>query len=140
VIEREAGQTTILVVGLSLLAFAVAGIAIDGTRAFILRRTLQNAADSASTAGAGELDETAYYYSGGKKVTLQPGSASRTASRWLARKGIDARSSVEADEQGVHVVMRAVAPTTFLRLIGIETIPVAVESTAEPRTELRSGL
>jgi hypothetical protein len=138
--RRDAGQTTILVVGLSLLALAVAGIAIDGTRAFILRRSLQNAADSATTAGAGELDETAYYYSGGKKVVLQPESASRIVSRWLARKGIQARSSVEANEQGVHVVMRAAAPTTFLRFIGIERIPVAVESTAEPRTELRSGL
>jgi Flp pilus assembly protein TadG len=138
--QRESGQTTILVLGLSLLAFAVAGIAIDGTRAFILRRSLQNAADSASTAGAGELNETVYYYSGGKKVVLQPGSAEGTASRWLARKGIQARSSVEADEQAVHVVIRAVAPTTFLQLIGIKTIPVAVESTAEPRTELRSGL
>jgi hypothetical protein len=136
VTHREAGQTMILVLGLSLLAFAVAGIAVDGTRAFILRRSMQNAADSASTAGAGELDATAYYYSGGKRVVLEPAAASGTAERYLARKGIRGRSSVEASTDQVYVVMRAEAPTTFLRLVGIEAIPVAVESAAQPRTEL----
>lgn len=126
-----------LVIGLSLLAFAVTGIAVDGTRAFILRRSLQNAADSATVAGAGELDETAYYSSAGRKVVLDPASASGTANTYLARKGIAARPSVEADESGVYVVMRAESPTTLLRIIGIEAIPVAVESRAEPLTELR---
>jgi Flp pilus assembly protein TadG len=135
----ESGQTTILVVGLSLLAFAVAGIAIDGTRAFILRRSLQNAADSASVAGAGELDEAAYYDSGGRKVVLEAASASGTAESYLARKGLPADSAIEADSEGVYVVLRAESPTTFLRLVGIEAIPVAVEARAEPRTELRSG-
>jgi Putative Flp pilus-assembly TadE/G-like len=134
--SREVGQTTVLVIGLSLLAFAVAGVAIDGTRAFILRRTLQNAADSASIAGAGELDETTYYSSGGRRIALEPSSASGTAESFLARRGIPARSSVEADSEGVYVVMRAESPTTFLRLIGIDTISVAVESRAEPQTEL----
>ena len=134
--DRDLGQTTVLVVGLSLLAFAVAGVAIDGTRAFILRRSLQNAADSASIAGAGELDETTYYSSGGRKITLDPSSATGTAEAYLGRKGIPGRSSVEADFQGVYVVLRAESPTTFLRLIGIGAIPVAVESRAEPQTEL----
>ncbi len=137
--RRENGQTTILIIGLSLLAFAVAGVAIDGTRAFILRRSLQNAADSARDAGAGELDRNAYYRSGGRKIVLEPASATGTAESYLAGKGIPARASVDADAAGVYVVMRAQSPTTFLRLVGIEAIPVAVEARAEPRTELRSG-
>jgi uncharacterized membrane protein len=135
----ESGQTTILVLGLSLLAFAVAGVAIDGTRAFILRRSLQNAADAASVAGAGELDEQAYYHSGGMDIELDAEAAAGTAESYAARRGIPWTSSVETDREGVYVVLRAKSPTTFLRLIGIEAIPVAVESLAEPRTELSPG-
>jgi hypothetical protein len=133
---NEQGQTTILIVGLSLLAFSVAGLAIDGTRAFILRRSLQNAADSATVAGAGELDRDTYYSSQGKKILLDPSAATGVAESYISRRVIPAESTVEADVEGVYVVVRAESPTTFLRLIGIAAIPVAVESRAEPQTEL----
>ena len=136
---KEAGQTTILVVGLGLLAFAIAGVAIDGTRAFILRRNLQNAADSATVAGAAEIDQELYYLTGGKRIVLDEGDASAMSLSYLAQRGLTAGASVDSDPEGVYVVVREESPTTFLRLIGIEAIPVAVEAQAEPRTELSPG-
>jgi hypothetical protein len=136
VIDRDSGQTTVFIVGVSLLAFAVAGLAVDGTRAFLLRRTLQNAADSAAVAGAGELDRPAYYSSGGRTIRLDPRSASATAGSYLGKRGLGATSAIDADESSVHVVLRDSSPTTLLRIIGIDEVGVAVEAAAEPETEL----
>ncbi|MFN2388130.1 MAG: pilus assembly protein TadG-related protein [Actinomycetota bacterium] len=130
---REGGQTTVLMLGLSLVCFAVAGVAVDGTRAFLLRRTLQNAADSAALAGAGELDRTRYYSSAGRDVVLDPDGARRMASEWLHRRGIRAAAAIAAERDAVNVALRDRLPTTFLNLIGVRSLPVAVEARAEPR-------
>ena len=132
----ESGQTTVFIVGMSLLAFAIAGLAVDGTRAFLLRRTLQNAADSAAVAAASELDRDAYYSSGGRRVRLDSHSASTTAADYLGRRALEAQSDIDADASGVHVVLRDSSPTTLLRIIGIPEVEVAVEAQAEPETRL----
>lgn len=129
--HREAGQVAVWVLGMTLVVVAVAGIAVDGTRAFVLRRTLQGAADSAALAGANALDTESYYASGGDVVALDPrGARSQTAS-WLARRSLRA-DRIDADPARVRLVVRGVVPTTFLRLVGIDRIPVAVESVAVP--------
>lgn len=130
-LRSEDGQVSLFVLGMTLVVLAVAGLAVDGTRAFLLRRTLQNAADSAALAGANALDENAYYASAGKDVSLDAGAARATAARWLARRGISA-SFVRADRSRTVVVVRGAVETTFLRLIGVRRVPVAVESVAAP--------
>jgi hypothetical protein len=124
---------------MALVAFAVAGLAVDGTRAFLMRRTLQNAADSAALAGAGELDARAYYSSGGRAVVLSPGDAASVARGWISARGIDARAEVAADDGSVDVVMRVDIPTIFLGLVGIERVGIAVQATAEPVEGLVPG-
>lgn len=130
--RSEEGQVAVLVVGLALVAFAVAGVAVDGTRAWLARRTLQNAADSSSLAGASELDRRAYYTSSGTEIVLEPATARAVAAEWLARRGLDARASISADTTSVEVVLRDELATTFLGLVGIKSIPVAAQATAEP--------
>jgi uncharacterized membrane protein len=131
----ERGQVTVLVLGMALLAFAVAGLAVDGTRAWLLRRSLQNAADAAALAGAGEIDREAYYSSGGSALVLDPRSGEAVAARWLQRRGIDAAAVVTADEDRVAVEMRATIDTTFLALVGVRTLEVAAEADAAPMAE-----
>jgi hypothetical protein len=126
----ERGQVTVMALGLALVSLVMAGLAVDGTKAFLLRRTLQNAADSASLAGAGAMDGDAYYESGGKTIELSPEDAARTARRYLAFRGIDARVSLEVDDDDVSVVLRGASGTLFLGLVGISEVPVAVESNA----------
>ena len=123
---------TLLVLGLALVSFAVAGLAVDGTRAFLLRRTLQNAADSSALAGAAELDQQVYYESEGRHVVLDPDSAERVALEWLARRGVDATVAVYADTGKVRVALQDDLPTTFLGLVGVLKIPVGVVATAAP--------
>ena len=130
--RADDGQVTVLVVGLSLVSFAVAGLAIDGTRAFLARRTLQNAADSSALAAASEIDQRAYYSSGGRTVILEPAAARAVASDWLSRRGITAEAVVAADQQGVRVRLAGEVRTSFLGLVGIRTISVGAEATAGP--------
>jgi Flp pilus assembly protein TadG len=128
----ERGQVTVLILGMALLAFAVAGLAVDGTRAWLLRRSLQNAADAAALAGASELDRGTYYASGGRIVTLDPASGEATAKRWLDARGTGAGTVVSATDDGVAVRVSARMQTSFLALVGITTLEVAVEADAVP--------
>ena len=129
---NERGQTTVLVLGMALLAFAVAGVAVDGTRAWLYRRTLQNAADAAALAGAAELDRAAYYASGGEEVVLDEVSSERVAIRWLNGRTTGARASVESTDDRVTIEMKGSIATTFLSLAGIRELEVAVRADAAP--------
>jgi Putative Flp pilus-assembly TadE/G-like len=129
---EERGQTTILVVGLVLLVFAVTGLAVDGTRAFLFRRTLQSVVDSSAVAAASEISASKYYASGGQDLQLDPARATETARRWLTRRGSNLVIGVRANADEVHILARGVVHPSFLALIGIRSIPVAVEAAARP--------
>lgn len=129
---RESGQVTVLVLGLAIVCFAIAGLAVDGTRFFLARRTLQNAADAAATAGAGELDTSTYYRTGGRRVVLDEGAARAAASRWLARRGLGTDASITTDSRSVNVVLRDEVVTSWLGVVGIRTIPVAAVARSRP--------
>lgn len=128
----ERGQASVLVIGLVIVTFSAAGIAIDGTRAFLMRRTLQNAADSASLAGANAIDRAAYYSSGGHSIRLDAGAARATAVSILRRRGLDVSAEVSTEPTSVAVVLTGRIETSFLGLIGIDSLPVRVEAVARP--------
>lgn len=100
--RTESGQVSIFVLGVALVCFAVAGIAVDGTRAFLYRRTLQNAADAAAIAGASEIDAGAYY-SSRRDVVLERSRAGSSAMQWLAERGLAVEADVSATEAIVRV-------------------------------------
>jgi uncharacterized membrane protein len=130
--RSERGQATILVLGMTMVVFGVVGLAVDGTKAFIFRRTLQSAADAAALAGGGELDTTRYYSTRGRTVRLDPRAADAAARRWLALRGLEAGTAVQASEERVTVTLRGQVETSFLRIIGLSRIPVAVEAASSP--------
>lgn len=129
---KERGQVTVLALGLVILTFAVSGLAVDGTRAFLLRRTLQNAADAASLAGTGELNAGTYYGTGGKSLLLDPEASRRTALDLLRSRGIGAEARIQATTASVVVTLRSEATTMFLRLVGVDSIPVSARSRSAP--------
>lgn len=130
--HRELGQASVLALGLALVTFAIAGLAVDGTRAFLYRRTLQNAADAAALAAAGEIDRARLYAGGGNLAPIDPIAARARAREWLALRGIAARAQIDAGPGGVRIVLAGSVATTFLGLVGVGSLPVAVESAAEP--------
>ncbi len=131
---NERGQVTVLVVGMAMVVFAVAGLAVDGTRAFIYRRTLQSAADAAALAAASELDKRAYYVTGGRRVVVDAARARSIAHRMLNDRGLGVAAAVEITRERATVVLRGRLDAMFLRVVGFDRIPVAVEAVAEPVT------
>ncbi|HWL66430.1 MAG TPA: pilus assembly protein TadG-related protein [Actinomycetota bacterium] len=131
-LRGESGQVAVLVLGFAIVVMAVVGLAVDGTKAFLYRRTLQSAADGAAVAGASELDLDSYYSSGGRVVAIAPGAARLQALRLLDSRAIRTTVAVDATEDAVSVVIRGRVETTFLNLVGVSAIPVAVEAVAEP--------
>lgn len=129
---NQRGQVTVMALGLVIVSFAVAGLAVDGTRAFLLRRSLQNAADAASLAGSGELNVGSYYGSGGKSLILDTDAARRASADILARRGVDAVVVVETTTTEVVVRLRSQARTMFLRLVGLDSIDVSVQARSAP--------
>lgn len=131
-ISSERGQSTVLVLGLMILCFAVAGVAVDGTRAFIYRRSLQNAADSAAQAGASQLNADLYYRTAGDDVLLDEREARAAVERSLSLRALPVDASMSIDGSSVQLVLRGEVKTSFLGLIGVGELPVAVEARAEP--------
>jgi hypothetical protein len=127
----ERGQVLVLVVGLVLVAYAVVGVAVDGTRAFLFRRTLQNVADSAVLAAASEIDRARVYGMGGR-IRLDEASAEEIARDWLRDRRLGAEVSVSADAGAVRMVLRGSVRTSFLRLVGLSRLGVAAEAIAQP--------
>ena len=130
--QDETGHVLVLALGLALVCFAVAGLALDGTRVFLARRTLQNSADSGAVAAAADIDARAYYRSGGSTIRLDPSLGENTVSRMLERRSLMSDVLFAVSEGGVEVVLRSEVETTFLKLVGIDTIPVAASAWAEP--------
>ena len=123
---------TILALGLALAMFSVAGLAVDGTRAFLARRALQNSADAAALAGAGSLDVRSVYTRGAGDVDLDPAAARHEALAWLEQRGLEATPEIVAGRDEIVVSLRAEVATSWLGLVGIDRIPVAVRAAAQP--------
>lgn len=129
--RNERGQVAILAIGLAFIASCAIGLAVDGTRAFLYRRTLQNAADSAVLAAASEIDR-GLVYATSRPLRLDRDGAETRATEWLRERGLHSSTVVSVDPDGVSLVLRGTVSTSFLRLVGIQELPVAVESAARP--------
>jgi uncharacterized membrane protein len=121
-----------MALGLLLVVCAVSGVAVDMTRLFLARRSLQSVADAASLHGAAMLDREALYRSSGTRVRILPTAARRAALRTIELRALPAEAVVSVRDDRVTVALRATISTTLLGMIGIETLPVAVVSTSAP--------
>jgi uncharacterized membrane protein len=120
-----------MVVGLALVCFAIAGLAVDGTRAFLFRRTLQNGADASALAAASELDE-ALFRKGSGDIIVAREAAEVIARSFIERRGLEVAASVTASDEGVRVLLRGAVDTTFLGLVGIDELPVSAVAEGTP--------
>jgi uncharacterized membrane protein len=132
----ERGAASVVIVGALLIGLAFVGLAVDGARMFTARRDLQNVADSAALAGAGEVDEVAYRDSGGERVVLDPARARAAVDRVLAVSGLPAGTAidVEVEPDRVRVHVERPVPTTFLRIVSLREQRIGASASASPQT------
>jgi Flp pilus assembly protein TadG len=128
------------------LFLSIAGLAIDGGVLLASRRQLQSVADGAARAGATRLDLDRLRGSGGAEVQLDPRLA-RSAT-WsylderLAREldwQAQPTAHVDVGARRVHVVIQGTLHTTFLRVVHIDSVPVAASAFADLEYGIHSG-
>jgi hypothetical protein len=130
--RTERGSATVLALGLSVTVFATAGIATDGTRAYLVRTRLQNVADSAALAAADRIDIDSYHRSRGSEATIEIDAARATVSELLAELPADVHTSVSISRDGINIRLSTTVPTSFLGLIGISRLSVVADARARP--------
>lgn len=125
--ERGAVLVAGLLLSLSLLI--VIGAAVDVGRAFIERRVLVSLADEAALSGSQALDIEALHAG---QLALDPGEAQAAALGVLAGEPeLAARAS--AGPGSVSVEVEREIPTLLLRMVGLPSLTIRAQATAEPR-------
>ncbi len=127
----EAGQAIVLVAVMLLAMVALTGLVIEGGHVFVVRRDLQNVADSAALAAAQQLDVAAYR--GSREIRLDPQAAERRAYQMAAHEMPSADVSIRSGTTSVTVTLRKKVPTVFLGTIGVRSVVLDASASAVPR-------
>ncbi|MDX6592791.1 MAG: hypothetical protein QOJ13_1987 [Gaiellales bacterium] len=117
-----------------LLLLVTCGIVIDIGHAYRVKRALQASVDAAAAAGAGQLPDPALAVSTAHIYSAEDGGLNTITS--VSGVKVDALADCATGPKfcnpanTVHVTATADVPTTFLRLVGIDTIPETVSASA----------
>ncbi|MBV9750851.1 MAG: Flp pilus assembly protein TadG [Acetobacteraceae bacterium] len=144
-IVRDRRSTVATMVGLAGIPMALtAGLALDGTRVWLLQTRLQQAVDAsvllAASAGETSLSQTQVQTDTSNLFWADFGRTSRTGnaqtgfinSGFLNATMRDTALSVTfPDANHVQVIATATLPMTFMNLTGMSTISVSASGTAE---------
>ena len=134
--RHEAGQVIALVVVALIPLLGLLGLALDIGYAYYSQRTLQSSADAAALAGASQLPDDAGAATVAAQYGTSPGSKNAIASSGItgvqqtisdkcvaSLPGCAPSNAVVVDESGSST-------TFFLRLFGVDTLPIHVRATA----------
>jgi len=115
--RAERGQTLVVVAVMIVVLIAFLGLVIDGGNVYAQRRQLQNAADAAALAGA--------------RAQLLKGTAAvaSAASQYATANGADGCEVVTTTNTVTANVSKTVE-TFFVRVVGINSMPVGASATA----------
>jgi uncharacterized membrane protein len=129
----EVGQALVWVAVMLPLFLSVIGLSIDAGTLFDTRRELQNVADSAARAGAMQIDQSTYRASSGETVVLDAATAREAAAQYVNSQGAGFAATIDVRPRSVVVQVSRSVPTSFLRLVGIETVRISATAPAVPR-------
>ena len=128
-VHDERGAVLVAGLLLALALLIVIGAAVDMGRAFIERRDLVSVADGAALSGSQVLDLEALHAG---RLALDPSEAQAAALAVVASEP-ELRAQATASPASVSVKVEREIPTLLLRLVGLPTLTVRAEATAEPR-------
>jgi Flp pilus assembly protein TadG len=128
-LQDERGAVLVAGLLLAIALLIVIGAAVDIGRAFIERRELVSLADGAALSGSQTLDLEALHAG---QLALDPSEAQTTALAVLAAEP-QLRAQASANSASVSVEVEREIPTVLLRLVGLRTLTVKAQATAEPR-------
>lgn len=130
--HADSGAAAVLLVLLTPVFLALAGLVLDGGRAIAGRQHAADLAEQAARAGAQNLNVTALRATG--VDTINPVAATAAACRYVTtvQPGAGCATTVTATQVTVTVTTRT--PTVLLGLIGINTFHSAGSASAQAIT------
>lgn len=126
----DTGAAAVILVLLTPVFFALAGLVLDGGRAITARQGAADLAEQAARAGVNALDVSTLRASGVDAV--DPDAARVAACRYVAVADRGASCSVSVTGARVQVTVTTRTSTVLLGLIGIDSFHVAGSATAAP--------
>ncbi|WP_156755870.1 pilus assembly protein TadG-related protein [Actinokineospora pegani] len=128
-LANDRGSVTAFVTALTAALLVVTGLVLDGGLALAATVRANGQAEAAARAGAQKLDLAGFRATG--TLHLVPADAVAAARTYLATEGLTGTAT--ATSGGVTVVVTATHPTQLLGLVGISSLHVHGEATAQPR-------
>jgi hypothetical protein len=122
----ETGQVTAFVVVMVTALILCAGLVIDGGLTLAAKVRATDEAQSASRAGAEQINLTTYRSSG--TIVLDSSQATMAAEQYLASTGDHGQVAVVGNTVTVTVV--ATQPTQILGIVGLHSLTVSATATA----------
>lgn len=129
----ERGQALVWVVVFMPVLLAVIGLVLDVGVVFDREQGLLRLARSAARMGAEHIDVAAYRAGNGEPV-LDPAAARAAALAYIAGQESGVSASVTADQQTVVVRVSQAVPLDFLRIVHLDTAPIAATGIARIAT------
>jgi len=136
-LTRDAGAAAIILVLLTPVLFALAGLVVDGGRALAARQRAADIAEQAARAGVDALDVATLRATGAD--TIDASAAQAAACRYVTTAAAGAGCTVRVGTDTVTVEVTTHTPTVLLGLIGVNTLHAASTATAAPATGVRTA-
>jgi len=136
------GQALVFLAAVLPVFVSMAGLAIDGALLLAARRELQSAVDGSARAGATRLDMDLLRDSGEVRLDQAQARAAslRYLDEWLARDvawQAPPEMFVDVSSVRVRVAVEGNLRPAFLRIAGIERVPVAASADADVQFGIR---
>lgn len=125
----DRGSITLLMVVLFIALLAAVGLVVDGGAKLRAARQATAVAEEAARAGAGQVDRSRAYATGGRFV-IDRNAAVAAASAYLADSGNTGTVTI-IGAQRIRVTVTITKPTVLLSAIGIRQIYVTKTATAD---------
>jgi len=110
----ERGQTTLLIIGFSIVAIMLVAVVVDASSAYLRRTGLDSVADGAALAAADGVQGRQVYEGGlGERAQIDPAVARRDVAEYLRDTGAAARYpglTVHVEAGTDRVVVHVAAP------------------------------
>jgi uncharacterized membrane protein len=128
--DFEEGQIAMMLAVVFLALVALIGLVVDGGLMLIYYRIGRMTVDSAAVAAATQMDEVVFDQE--NDVVLDSGRACDEAQSYAAFNGRGIVSiSCSVEDNRATIAGSVEAPTLFLRVFGITSVPFSLSATAE---------
>jgi hypothetical protein len=119
--KEEEGSAVILFIGCFFIIIGMLGLVIDGGILYKTKSELRKTANAAVLSGAQELKTSDALVEQITKETLVKNGEEASLKELLIRPN---------NESKVTVTLERVVPTNFLKILGIDTVPISISSSA----------